>query len=378
MKQKSRTQFNRMTSSQTLTINNTTFQGDELRQWCFSGLETANEDDRDTDVYRFILDWLDEKAYISVRTSGSTGTPKLINLQKSWMVSSALNTISALNLNSGLNSLLCLPARYIAGKMMIVRAFVGGFHLIIKKPAPQPFSDIGQSIHFAAVTPFQFYQSLDDIKNQENLTLLIGGGELGYGLKQKIRQLKCRVIQTYGMTETCSHVALKMLNGHKKDNHYTVLPGISIDQDNRGCLTLHVSYMNNKKIITNDLVDIFSPQKFTWLGRNDNVINSGGIKIIPELVEVELAPVLKHRPFFIGSIPDSSLGEKALLVIECSSDCQKIVSALRALYTQQKPGYQWPRILTFLPLLIKNENGKIQRQETMEYIKNNQIEYLNM
>ena len=78
-------------------------------------------------------------------------------------------------------------------------------------------------------------------------------------------------------------------------------------------------HISGKPIITNDIVKIYSEHEFEWLGRFDNVINSGGVKIFPESVEEKLQNKIDSK-FFIASEKDEKLGNKVILVVEGDSN----------------------------------------------------------
>jgi O-succinylbenzoic acid--CoA ligase len=167
------------------------------------------------------------------------------------------------------------------------------------------------------------------------------------------------------MTETVSHIALQPVNGPEASEYFKVLPGIRIEIDERGCLKINVPFLK-EEITTTDIVEIKSATEFKWLGRSDSVINSAGVKIIPEKLEAQIANVfinldLANR-FVISSIPDPVLGNKLVLLIEgnlpISGD--RLSSALQ----QALPRYHNPKQIIVNATLVMAENGKINRDET--------------
>ena len=95
------------------------------------------------------------------------------------------------------------------------------------------------------------------------------------------------------MTETFSHIALRKVNGKDASPVFVALKGISLAQDDRGCLVINTPLLLEESLTTNDVVELLSPDEFTWKGRFDHVINSGGIKIFPEELEKKLNPCYK-------------------------------------------------------------------------------------
>ena len=253
------------------------------------------------DIYEFINEWLDEKSTIKAQTSGTTGTPKTIFLQKNKMIASALKTGEYFNLQENEKALLCLSPTYIAGKMMIVRAFVLGLDLVLVEPSGNPLKDADiEKIDFAAMVPLQALNSFQNEKELQQFRkikkTIIGGGVVSKTLLDLLQKEENSFYATYGMTETITHIAVKKLRGgllqqtfkKKQSDYFEILPNVQIKTDQRGCLVVNTPDVAEETIITNDLVEIISPTKFKWLGRFDNIINTGGVKVIPENVETLL------------------------------------------------------------------------------------------
>ncbi|MDF1570842.1 MAG: AMP-binding protein [Bacteroidales bacterium] len=269
-------------------------------------------------LYRFISELLTEDRPIVQQTSGTTGDPKVYELDRTAMVHSAKMTLSFFGLTPGNTALLCLPVDYIAGKMMVVRAFMGNLRLVTTEPSGNPLNNLTQPVDFAAMVPLQIFEAL---KTPEKLNetigiLLIGGGEISETLRNKIRQLnRVRVYESFAMTETLTHFALRRLNGPDADTLFRTLEGVTIGSDDRGCLTVSAEGITPGTLQTNDLVRIHAPGAFEWLGRYDNVIKTGGIKVIPERIE-RIVKELLGREAVIVPFPDSRLGQRLVLVLE--------------------------------------------------------------
>ncbi|MBI3482279.1 MAG: AMP-binding protein, partial [Bacteroidetes bacterium] len=298
-----------------LNLNGKTFSFEELK----SIFPEESQSEFEKTTLKFCKAWLTGQKEFTINTSGSTGTPKEIRLKRGAMEVSAQMTINALHLKTGDTALVCLDTKYIAGQMMLVRSLVLGMNLIAVEPSANPFDNIDQPIDFTALVPYQ----LENILNQspENLDsvrcAIIGGAAVSNSLKEKIKKTKCTVYATYGMTETISHVALQKLNGPDLQEYFEALENVRFRVDERGCLCIKANHLD-REIITNDLVTLISSQKFKWLGRIDNVINSGGIKIIPEKIESVLEKIfdslqIKKR-FFVAGLPDEKLGQRVVAV----------------------------------------------------------------
>lgn len=262
----------------------------------------------------FASEWNDAgKDFVVAHTSGSTGTPKEIRLSKNDMVTSARATNRFFGIGSG--SLLHLPLSpsYIAGKMMIVRASEADCVLMAEKPSSTPLADYaGRDITLSAVVPSQIPGLLNGKGWRKIDNLIIGGAPLSAATERKLQELGVPAYATYGMTETCSHVALRKLGSEL----FMALPGISFSLDERGCLVIDAPQFSFKRVVTNDLAELDGAEAFRWLGRYDNVINSGGIKIIPEVIEERIAPLMGEVPFYISSRESERWGREVVLIVE--------------------------------------------------------------
>ncbi len=320
------------------------------------------------EVSEFLMDWYNNKSFVEVKTSGSTGKPKIVRLQKAYMINSAKATGEYFNLPEKTTALLCMSPNYIAGKMMLVRAITLGWHLDIVEPASNPLKNSEKQYDFSAMVPLQLQNSLGEIHKIK--TLIVGGGKVSEELLSKIQNLKTEIFATYGMTETVTHIAVKRINQLRhaelvSASHYITLPSIKISVDKRGCLVIDAPKISEEKMITNDLVELISENEFKWLGRIDNVINSGGIKLIPEQIEEKLSKILKNR-FFVAGIFDVVLGEKLILICEAVKN-DHLLKEIQHLQTLS--AYEIPKEIYYLENFIETETNKIDRTKTLGLCK---------
>lgn len=257
----------------------------------------------------FLLYWFDHNSYIEMQTSGTTGQPKLIRVEKQAMVNSALATGAFFNLDAGIRVLHCLPTHYVAGKMMLVRAFILGWDLDLVAPSSNPLERNDNLYDFAAMVPLQAQESLPKLKQVKKL--ILGGAKVSQALSQELAALPVEIYETYGMTETITHIAAKRVG----EEAFNVLPHVTISEDSRHCLVIEAPSICDEPVVTNDVVQIVNDKQFIWLGRHDNVINSGGVKLFPEQIEEKLSGRINRR-YFVKGMPDEKLGEKLVLVIE--------------------------------------------------------------
>lgn len=351
-----------------LTINGKSLSGQQLEHFasCYSRSESVSGWQKK--MYLFIQDWLSDDAHVEARTSGSTGPPKTIRVKKADMVKSAQRTGAFLHLKPGDRALLCLPIDFIAGKMMIVRAFVLGLNLIPANPVANPTQALDTDYEFSAMTPMQVYHILSSAEGSIKLnsikTLIIGGGEVDQVLTQHIQKLTNKVYHTYGMTETLTHIAMKKLNGSNPGKEFQTLPGVTVELDAKGCLVIHDPLLGLNSLTTSDVAKVFSNTSFKFLGRADGVINTGGVKIIPEVVENKLKEQIPNRLVVLGE-KDAALGEKVTLIIEVGTlgfpeDLEKKIG--RAGLTK----FEVPRSIKKINAFPESSSGKIIRKHLLD------------
>lgn len=323
-------------------------------------------------IKNFLSDWYSDTKKIQIQTSGSTGTPKKIFVEKKYMRASAEMTCKFLQLKEGDSALLCLPLQYISGKMMMARACVQNLTLTATAPTLQPLESLPSPIHFAAMTPLQVEHSLEKIHLIEKL--IIGGAAVSETLKKKIHaQLSEKnennpihsnqIYETYGMSETLSHIALKQIFP-KEDDYFQLLPSIHISQDERNCLKISAPHLGIEDLQTNDIIHLTSENTFQFLGRADNIINSGGAKIFPEQLETLAKKTIPHELIFVG-IPDEILGQKLILIIEGKKDSQleNMISSIKF-----EKSFHKPKVVVFVEKISRTPNNKIDRRTMLQQI----------
>lgn len=318
-------------------------------------------------VKNFLEEWFSDSDTVKVQTSGSTGTPKVFDIEKSRMMNSAEMTCDFLRLKEGNTALICLPVEYISGKMMVVRSMMWKLKLIVADPSVKPVETLDQKIDFCAMTPLQVENSLDKLYLIKNL--IIGGAAVSEDLKKKMQEaLKTSdsetfIFETYGMSETLSHIGLKQILPESEE-YFTVFENVEISLDARNCLTIYAPKLNPDILQTNDLVEIKNGKQFKFLGRIDNVINSAGAKIFPEQLEALVKKEIPNEVVFLG-IDDVSLGQKLIAVIEGerSDDLIKKIKKI-----QFEKSFHKPKEIVFVGKIPRTPNGKISRKELLKLI----------
>lgn len=317
-------------------------------------------------VLRFIHEWDSYSMEIELNTSGTTGAPKSFKFNKKQLEVSAKMTGRFFDFKQGESLLLNLSPDYVAGKLMIVRALVHGMKLVVAPLKSNPFAEMAElpaKIKLAAFVPVQIHEiftqehSLGIFNQIENV--LVGGGALAENLEQKIVQQKPKSFASFGMTETLTHFALRPLDG--KTDFYTCLPGVEISVNEEGCVCIHPNEIVHKKIITHDVVELAGKNSFRWLGRSDNLINSGGIKIQPELIEQKLSHLIGDA-FYVTSRKDERLGEKVVLVLEVNQVREHEMEFIQLL-NGELPAYHAVSEIIYQNKFERTDNGKIIRKK---------------
>jgi O-succinylbenzoic acid--CoA ligase len=355
-----------------LWLNGKNYSYEQLKQNVYQ-----TEDLFEQKTLDFCHDWLNGKTEFQIQTSGSTGTPKIISFTRSQLQASANLTEEALQLKPGYNALVCLDAKYIAGQMMLVRCFVTGMNIFAVEPSANPFATVSKEIKidFTALVPYQvqaILESEEKFRFNEMKTVIIGGALLSKSIQESLENFSCDFYATYGMTESISHIALQKLNGVDKQNNFFPLRSIEIEKDERGCLSIKAPHVSKQPIITNDLVTIHPDQSFQVLGRWDNIINSGGVKISSEKVEARISEIFsQHKinaPFFIGSWPDEKLGQQLILVVESTPWLPAVKNKLMIEIKNVVDKFENPKEIYFVGQFLRTETGKIKRIETTRKI----------
>lgn len=331
------------------------------------------ENEFEEKVISFLQDWFSDSETVSVQTSGSTGIPKVFEIEKKRMLNSAKMTCDFLGLKERDTALLCLPVQYISGKMMLVRAIERKLKVIISVPSSAP--EISENVEFCAMTPLQVQNSLDKIHFIKNL--IIGGAAVSENLKSQLTSsiqhpASNKIYETYGMSETLSHIALKQISPIQED-YFTIFNDVEISVDERNCLKIYAPKLNPEILQTNDIVELLNEKQFKFLGRFDNVINSGGVKIFAEELENLVKKHIDRDLVFLGK-PDETLGEKLILVIEdelFSESCQsersrRLKSQISNLKFENK--FHSPKEILFLEKFPRAENGKVLRKEILKIL----------
>ena len=342
------------------------------------------ENDFEKHTLNFCQEWLVGNSIFKGQTSGSTGKPKSILIQRKHMQASAQATLKTLGLYQGDKALVCIPTQYIGGQMMLVRGLELGLELHIIHPGSNPFlklktfsSQIPQ-FDFTALVPLQLQTMLDEspaaIPELFNpmKAIIVGGGAVSDSLREQVQKIEAPIYNTYGMTETVSHIALKKLNGQDASDYFVTLEAVEIAQNEQECLKIKAPQTGGEWIQTNDRVKIMDKNKFEWLGRLDFVINTGGVKVQGEMIEKTIAKAFQqiniNRDFFVTGIPHPRLGQELCLIIEGKALEIAQEKALKTYLLERLQKYEVPRQFLYLTQFIRTETSKINRKANLKML----------
>lgn len=305
--------------------------------------------------------------YLQVTSSGSTGPPKSFNFSRQAVVTSIENTALSLGLNSGDTALLALPLKYVAGRLMLLRAMHLQWNLFCVKPS-LTLSDIPR-VKFAALTPAQLINNRIALKHIQ--VLLLGGAPVSDRLLDLIaKESSFDIYQSFGATETLTNFAIRRL-APKFQEHYITLPTVKIRTDDQSRLWVYYPGITDQYVCTGDVVEILDENSFKWIGRSDFVINTGGVKVYPDRLENLLADVLPERHFVITSIPDEIFGQRIVLVVESSDQDspEEISNGIERLAIDKKLNrHLLPRKIVFLNRFPLTHTGKPDRKKIQQLV----------
>lgn len=320
----------------------------------------------------FLTEWNNNEIHVLVHTSGSTGTPKEMRVEKQKMLNSARITCDFLGLKPGDNALLCLSTDYIAGKMMVVRAIERHLNLHVVEPSNRPLRSLTSSDDvwdLIAMVPSQVYCTLQEPEERLLLMktrhLIIGGGAINKDMEAELRSFPNAVWSTYGMTETLSHIALRRLSGEDASEWYTPFDSVTVSLNDESCLVINAPLVHDGALVTNDIAEL-SPngREFRIIGRKDNVICSGGVKLHIEELERQIASQIPSlcasagkEQFCVTKRPDPKFGEVAILLV---TNPDMTLDVIKPLLSGQA---KWAiKQLVRVPAIPMTPNGKIDRK----------------
>ena len=336
-------------------------------------LSTPAKTEFEKDVLAFVDAWLSDQQEFEFNTSGSTGPPGKITFNRDSIKASVKLTKEKFRLDNDQTALLCLSPKFVAGKMMIARALEIGMNLLCCPPVADPLAEMSwdSEVHFAALVPYQVSAIIENDASSKKLSriknIIVGGSPVDQSLTDRLQQFGNSFFETYGMTETLTHIAIRKLNPPEKD--FKLLPGITAFIDERLCLNIQASHLSDQVIKTNDIAEFTTPDTFQIIGRFDNIVNSAGFKIVPEDVERKISSIIRSNlpnvNFIAGGIPDNDFGQKLVLLVETREIKTEIKNEVISQIKSVLKKWEVPKDVLAVSTFRRTESGKINRRETL-------------
>ncbi|MBL0127306.1 MAG: AMP-binding protein [Flavobacteriales bacterium] len=348
-----------------ITVDGRTLEGDAIARYFDELVAAQRMDHAWAERLRSTAKDLMNDRGLPAKTSGTTGPPKEFTIPIPDLLASAELTRRAFDLRVGDRVLHCLPCEFIAGKLMLARAFALGLDIHFSDPRIGLLEGLHRTDRFAftAMIPMQLHRMLQEDRarvEQQFATILLGGGPVSALLAEALIDLRTNVVLGYGSTETVTHVALRQLNGPQRSEHFTAIGDIHFSRDPRGCLVVYTPHLSTTQHVTNDLIELIDDTRFRWLGRFDNVILSGGKKVFPEQLEARTMDLLPYPHFFSGA-DDPVLGQAVVLSVESDRPQQEVVPEIMDLLLHTLHPHEMPRRIRVLPRIDRTGSGKIKR-----------------
>ena len=320
--------------------------------------------------------WHNGNTDLEVQSSGSTGTPKILKFSREQVKVAATLSLKAIPIHTGQHALLAMDLKYVGAKMLVLRSLMANAQLTVVPPSANPLLTLtSEKFHYTAFVPFQISQILSNPISKDRLnntdTVLIGGGSLQPREEDLLEGMKVDFIHTYGMSETLSHVAIRRLKD--RSDGYTLLEGYDFRIGEDGCLILTTPFCKDE-IKTRDLAQSISKTTFRLLGRADFMINSGGVKLFPDPIELKIRKAIQEfsgiHDFMLTGIPDAMLGEKLIMLIEGSEGLKGSLNLILEKIGPLLGRYEVPKEIHLCKRLVRNENGKVDRVKSLaEFLK---------
>jgi O-succinylbenzoic acid--CoA ligase len=329
-------------------------------------------------ILKFCATWLRGETNFEISSSGSTGEPKIILWSREMMRWSIRNTAGKFGLKKDMHCLHCIDAEKAGGKMMLARALELQMSIEIITPSSKPMETIVSShFDFAAMVPLQVHELIKNGKLEELNKidcLIIGGATMNTSDIQALQNSRTKIYTTYGMTETASHIALQRINGNNKDECFIPFADVNITINEKGCAVVTSPF--HQELVTHDLIEFCDARSFKFIGRIDNIINSGGYKIPIEKIEAATDQVLTAMKinFFnycAAKRADEKLGEALILIMETQALPGDTMDEFKKELSEQIEKYEMPKKIYFTDKLIYTSSGKIDRRRSTELVIRN-------
>jgi O-succinylbenzoic acid--CoA ligase len=318
---------------------------------------------------------IDDDVAVVVSTSGTTGAPKGAMLTASALTASAEATHRRLG-GPG-RWLLALPAYHVAGLQVLVRSVVAGTTPVALSASfdgselASAVQSLGSERRYTSLVAAQLDKALRDLAATQALAsldaVLIGGGPMPSGLGERASAAGISVVRTYGMSETAG--------GCVYDG--VPLDGVRVRTDDGrvalGGATLAKGYRNPVQpdpfaepgwFRTDDIGAVDDSGVLRVLGRVDDAISTGGLTVLPQVVEAALATHPAVADCAVFGVTDDRLGQRVVAAVVVATECaEPTLAELRAHVASSLPSTAAPREVHLVDELPRRGIGKVDRRE---------------
>jgi O-succinylbenzoic acid--CoA ligase len=305
---------------------------------------------------------------VVIATSGSTGAPKGVELSAAALTASASASLRRIGAGPADRWLCCLPSFYIAGIGVLVRSLIAGTEPVIS-PTLTPDVLAGAGCQHVSLVPTQLRRLLDAGAAPGSVqTVLLGGAAAPDGLLAEARSAGWRVVTTYGMSETCGGC---VYDGYPLDG--VLVRAGADDRILIGGPVLFSGYrlqagrtddaLSEGWFRTADLGVVSGDGRVTVRGRADDMINSGGKKVVPGQVEAVLGTCAGVADVVVVGVPDADWGEAVTAFVVAADPADPPSSdELRAYARTALCGYAVPKkfvVVREFPLLASGKPDRV-------------------
>ncbi len=319
-----------------------------------------------------------EQAAVVIATSGSTGQPKGVELSASALTHSARASLARVGAVPGDRWLLCLPATHIAGIQVLVRSLVAGNEPVIAGRLDAAVLEDSGCAH-VSIVPTQLRRLLagpgpgtdvgTDVGTHatwaDNFnSVLLGGAAASGELIGRARETGIPVVTTYGMTETCGGcvydgLPLDGVSVTTGDDGRIRISGPVLFSGYRLRPDLSAAALDGGWFVTSDLGAVDAAGQLTVRGRADDVINTGGEKVVAGEVASVLETCPGVREAVVIGRPDAEWGERVTAMIVPDNSAQPPTLDLLSRHVRERlPRYAAPRELVLLDAIPMLPSGK--------------------
>ncbi len=311
----------------------------------------------------------EHQAALVVRTSGTGGEPKLAQFDRHALDAAVAASALALQATPHDPWLCCLPLAHVGGLLVLLRAVLLGAPVSVHRGFDPDAFAAERGAAFTSLVPTMLRRLLDaGVDLTSYGAILVGGAHLPEHLRKRAEAAGARVVETYGLTESCGGV---VYDGHP-------LPGIEMRIDDEGGIELRGptfmlgyrfdpeatarAFTSDGWLRPGDAGDIDADGRLHVIGRFDDLINTGGEKVWPGDVEAALRGHPKIKEVAVGGRLDREWGERVVAFVVPSDPADPpTLDELRDFASIHLPRHKAPRELVIVEELPTTSSGKIRR-----------------